>query len=451
MNRPARIFWLLVLAFHAVAGLGALWLLPGGFPFDHPRFWSNRVAPVLILGDVILAFFAARRHRFDLLGLVLLSFPFVWAAGALSLWFLFPITFRYVSAAPLIGAGIMAIVWVLTFRTQTMSAISTGRIWAVSVASIAFGAALPLTQRAPEPDTQPTSLVMPERSIERNTQIMTGGKLDPHLWISPGDGSVTVSAGKLRVVVKSLLTFISRSPDGCATILAPPELREGPNLFLRATDQENHRLTLWYQADYEAMLSVTPAVGEEPIVVESFTELEEPIYSHLNSFCDLEVSGHKQLGLSFSPCPETIVDVLPTDYPSGRPLRLAYLDAHDRFRVVEATSGEKGPFRTLASGTLSRQSPLGITLHDQGKPMATFVLEDWSAQSGTQLSPTAGWGVPVNAIEFSLGGDAPTSPAGIYITLAGTSVGRGWDSVGHTEGTYRNRITVHPHEPPNTP
>jgi hypothetical protein len=58
------------------------------------------------------------------------------------------------------------------------------------------------------------------------------------------------------------------------------------------------------------------------------------------------------------------------------------------------------------------------------------------------LSLTAGWGVPVNAIEFSLADDGPASPASIFVTLAGTSVGRGWDCVGHNAGTYRNRISV---------
>ncbi len=126
----------------------------------------------------------------------------------------------------------------------------------------------------------------------------------------------------------------------------------------------------------------------------------------------------------------------------GRPLRLAYRDAGNRFHVVEAASGEKGPFRELAAGPLSRSASLRVTIHDRGKAVAVMVLEDWAAQTGTALSPTAGWGVPVNAIEFSLSGDAPTSTAGIYFTLAGTSVGRGWDSVGHAGGTYRNRIKV---------
>jgi hypothetical protein len=50
----------------------------------------------------------------------------------------------------------------------------------------------------------------------------------------------------------------------------------------------------------------------------------------------------------------------------------------------------------------------------------------------------------VNAIEFSLEGDAPGSEAALFITLAGTSVGRGWDTVGHAAGTYRNRMRIAP-------
>jgi hypothetical protein len=37
---------------------------------------------------------------------------------------------------------------------------------------------------------------------------------------------------------------------------------------------------------------------------------------------------------------------------------------------------------------------------------------------------------------------ATASPATLFITLASTSVGRGFDSVGHTPGTYRNRMRI---------
>jgi len=38
--------------------------------------------------------------------------------------------------------------------------------------------------------------------------------------------------------------------------------------------------------------------------------------------------------------------------------------------------------------------------------------------------------------------DPPSSPASIFVTLAATSVGRGWDCVAHNPGTYRNRIRI---------
>lgn len=48
----------------------------------------------------------------------------------------------------------------------------------------------------------------------------------------------------------------------------------------------------------------------------------------------------------------------------------------------------------------------------------------------------------MNAIEFQRidkrENEAPASQ--IWITLAATSVGRGWDCVGHHAGTYRNRM-----------
>ena len=52
----------------------------------------------------------------------------------------------------------------------------------------------------------------------------------------------------------------------------------------------------------------------------------------------------------------------------------------------------------------------------------------------------AGWGLPVNAIEFQRDGPVVS----LYLTLAATSVGRGWDSVGHAAGVYRDRLVIEP-------
>jgi hypothetical protein len=154
------------------------------------------------------------------------------------------------------------------------------------------------------------------------------------------------------------------------------------------------------------------------------------------------VRGHRRLELEFSPCTGVPIEVRKFDHPFGRPARFAFVDQSRTFRVVEATSGEKGPFRALASGRLGPEEPLIVGLRDNGRLVGRISLLDWSGQADTTISPTAGWGVPVNAIEFSLADDQPSSPASIFVTLAGTSVGRGWDCVGHKPGIYRNRILI---------
>jgi hypothetical protein len=166
----------------------------------------------------------------------------------------------------------------------------------------------------------------------------------------------------------------------------------------------------------------------------------------LNAFTRLEVNGHHRLGLRFSPCPELSVEVVHSEYPFGAPARFAYVDAKGTFSVVQASDAEKGPFSTLADGPLARGDELAVTLVDlaaeREDELATIVFLDWSRQVSTELSPTAGWGLPQNALEFGLASSAPTSTAYIALSLAGTSVGRGWDSVGHQAGVYTNRIEI---------
>ena len=100
----------------------------------------------------------------------------------------------------------------------------------------------------------------------------------------------------------------------------------------------------------------------------ALTRLEQTVYSHLNSFCDVEIRGHRELSLEFSPCPGVAIDVLPFDYPFGRPARFAFLDRAGTFRVVEASSGEKGPFKLLASGPLAATSRSRSPCSMKGSP-----------------------------------------------------------------------------------
>jgi hypothetical protein len=264
--------------------------------------------------------------------------------------------------------------------------------------------------------------------------------------IHGADGSATIKAGGLTLFVNPLLNFLSRSPDRCWTLFARRVDREGPVLRLTSQIRGNDSIGYGFERDGGALFWVQRN-PTNIVSIDASTELPRPVYSHLNSYCDVEVVGHRRLSVAFSPCPDAIVAIKPFDYPVGRPSQLAYLDASGVFHVAVATSGEKGPFHDLASGRLARGEPLSATLYDQGTARCRLTWDDWSAQVSTALSPTAGWGLPVNAIEFSLSGDSPSAPAELFVTLAGTSVGRGWDSVGHRPGVYRNRMKVEPINP----
>jgi hypothetical protein len=243
------------------------------------------------------------------------------------------------------------------------------------------------------------------------------------------------------VGIQPLLTFDSRSPDGFLVLLAKPEDRTTPWRALLNAAAAQDRLQLNYADLNRSQLSIESSQAPRQVSLDARSQLPRTIWSHLNTFTELTVVGHKRLFLSFSPNDEVRIEVKPMEYPVGAPARFAYVDAQLNFRVVEARSAEKGPFKTLLAGPTADPA-LRITLYDEDMPIARLTFHDWLSQVSTNLSPTAGWGVPENAIEFSLQGREPSSMASIFLTLAATSVGRGYDAVGHAPGIYRNRLDV---------
>ncbi len=373
------------------------------------------------------------------------AFPAAWLAGAVAARIVFPITFATIWLGPLGMALAMTIFLIpracgITLRRRGASA-------AVACVGLMIGAAAILVQRPPPPATHPLSeKIADDEAPAGPTRVAPGAiALGAGTMVYTWEGSLNVRIAPLTVSVSPLLRFLSRSADGCWTVLARPADRAGPEPRLqwaRKVDDATWHLAYSFPGQGPARLHLNHDPARESVVVDARTRLDNHVFSHLNSFCDVEVRGHRRLNLEFSPCQGAIIEVTKYDYPFGRPARFAYVDEARRFRVVEASSGEKGPFRVLAEGRLEPADPLEIRLYDNDRPIVRFCLLDWSAQASTELSPTAGWGVPDNAIEFSLSGNEPTSPASLFITLAGTSVGRGWDSVGHAAGTYRNRITI---------
>ncbi|HKI17340.1 MAG TPA: hypothetical protein VKA15_05650 [Isosphaeraceae bacterium] len=442
--RVWRLFWLTVLVGHVVLSGAWWWLEPGGFGVRHPRFWANSVAPILGLGLSIGSLAALRFESRRALRWLLPVWPAAWAGSALAGRLLFPITLGQLWLIPLSGSVVMGLASFPLWRG------AGSRAWAgalgLGLCAAPAAAGLVWTQHPPLPRTRPShsNLVEPTPAEGMRPTLDTGTiRLGPDMIVHALDGSLTVRFSPLSISVQPLLTFLSGSKDGCWSVLVRPQDRVGPEPRLRVSQREGERAcALIY--DFRGQGPATLRVQAEPaagsIMVEANTKLMHTTYSHLNSYCDFEVRGHQRLSMEFSPCPGVPIEVRRFDYPVGRPARFAFVEEDRTFRVVEASSGEKGPFHTLARGRLGPEEALTLTLHDQGRTLGRISLADWSSQADTTLSPTAGWGAPVNAIEFSLSDDSPSSSASIFVTLAGTSVGRGWDCVGHNPGTYRNRI-----------
>lgn len=410
------------------------WLSPKGFPIDSSRFWLNSVLPLIVVAVALVGLIAMHRRRWSSAATVILCFAWAWCAGAIFGRILFPVSLRIVWLLPLFvsAVGIACYYWLKSGEPRWNRGRLLGAFILAFVGWFAIWAQVP-----PVPSTTPLSIETPEsETLQSNGSITSALKLGSNYEFNTASAELTVTRGDIRITCSPVLEFDRISPDRFWSLLAPAM---DERLYPTAETKGTMGYAIHYNNGAVVMLSApTP---DNSIRIIAHTPVRQDTFSHLNTFCYFEVYGHRKLSLSFSPCPDDEVQVLPSDYPTGRPARVAYVDDVGEFRVVEATSGEKGPFRKLAAGELARGKPLTIELQDESRPVASITLDDWSSQVSTVLSPTAGWGLPTNAIEFQRLGDAPSSPVGIWVSLAVTSVGRGWETVGHRAGTYRNSLT----------
>lgn len=434
-----RWLWALILCAHAVlAGFWA-WVAPGGFPPGHLRFWSNRPLPLAVIALAVWGISSMLRRTDGLLRSAGVAVAILWLAAAVVGWTLFPISTATLGPLALAGGLLLGLLALVPLRATT----ALPRRWwvtGVMLASAIAGGLFPLSQRAPEPDTRPLGGRPPavRGGVSGTPAELT---LAPGLTFRPGEASVTVRSGTRSLELSPLLTFESRSPDRCWTLLARPLQSEGSPRTLTALEAGPGSAGARYLDDGVSTLVVQAPAGPA-IGIESWSRLDRSVYSHLNEWCSLVLMGHHRATVEFSPCPGLRVTPEPADYPVGRPARLAYLASGGAFRIVQASTGEKGPFKTLGAGHLERGEPIELTILDESVPVFRLTWDDWSAQLSTVLSPTAGWGLPMNSIELERLGNSPGAPIQVRLCLAATSVGRGWDSVGHAPGLYRSRIRI---------
>lgn len=438
-----RIVAEVVLAGHLVLAAFYWWLSPKGFPIGHCRFWLNSVLPVVLVIVAIAALTAMLRGRPRLATFALWGLAAAWLATMVAARVLFPIAFERLWLAAALPVVVVALASVLLgTRNRPTVRHAVGPL----LAGAAAGYFVVWAQVPAPPSTIPAGkgpagkeptgagpIGAPEGdSSPADSPLVRIGEAGS---LHAGSGELMVQAGNLQLRCSPLLTFDRVSPDGFWSILATP------NQHVRTLESCLAGAGEWLcrYSDGSTLRLLAPTEASR-LELDAATPLEADTYSHLNSYCVLTVSGHTRLAVAFSPDANQVIDVLPADYPTGRPARFAYLVASGKFHVAEATSGEKGPFRDLASGPLARGEPLEIVIYDAGRPTVAIELADWTSQLSTALSPTAGWGVPVGAIEFLRSGNSEASAVEIYITLAATSVGRGWECVGHRAGVYRNRV-----------
>ena len=427
-----NLVWFTLLAVHTAAAGVWWWLMPGGFPSSTPQYWVNEVAPVFCIALLLTALFARGKFSHAVLPAVVAAIPAFWLAFGISARLTFADSFGSSWMTAFIPAAIIGGLWVNQFRLRLTA---KWLVPVVVVPALIAGWLLPGTQRAADPSTTPTGAAFTAPTSGAGDSRLV--KLTREAQLRPGDSRVVFKRDKMILNVQPLLTFANRSPDRCWTALAPEGTSTPTNRILVARQHDGARWTMTYKDEDASVLEVATAPGGG-VQLDGRSRLPRAIYSHGNTFAELTVQGHQKLTVSFSPLPDRRIEVP----PATQPARFAYFDGNDTFHLVQASAEQRGPFTEIAAGRLKRGDPLVVTFYDNGKAAFSVTLEDWSAQASTELSPTAGWGLPVNAIEMVRGGDAESTPALITFTLASTSIGRGTQSVGHAPGVYRDRITV---------
>lgn len=399
----------------------ALYYLPRGFPLDNIHAWSDFWIPVVsaVLLLAALVRFVFMQSSGMPVALATATVAGGWFGAILTGLSLYPISFGWERAVGPISVTLALAALAFMIRLSAMwSAVA-------AVGGVALGLVQILGQRGPPPSTRPSGGTLADVRGEPTKE-------------EAASGQVSFPCGKEHVRLRPLLTFESRSPDATWTVLAPPAAF-GPRRKFDAFSKEKNGFRAHYVDDGETTLVAQKDL--KGLDIEAVSKIPHAIYSHLNSFAMIHVPFESTI--SFGPTGGERFALEPFDYPSGRPIKLAYLGGDIAFHVVQATDAEKGPFTALAKGHLGRDEPLTIEIHHKSNDkdgVCRLTFKDWAQQVSTELSPTAGWGLPQNSIQFSASSDRHEGM--VVITLAETGVGRGWHSVAHAEGTYKNRVRV---------
>jgi hypothetical protein len=393
-----------------------LWRRPGVFPPTDALFWATTGTVMLAWAAVAGAALGAVLRRPVLVSTFGLTPGVLLVTGGLTGRLVFPAAEAFFFAGPFtLGA-----LWLFTTLRAARTLDRRDRLLALGLACL--GSPLGVVQataRLPEPaGTTPSLTALPEEDPNRPEL--------PSLVSLDADGSLSMPCGSARLSLAPVLRFDDASLDGFWPLRRTPvveKLVEAP------------RLT---GAQRRAHVRVTAVDGG--VELEAATAVSREVAAHLSRFADVSFEGVRAPTLRFDATKDLTVPASTYDYPSGRPLHFAAWTGAELV-VWRATSAEKGPFVELGRGPLTRGAPLGFTVLDGATPLCHLSFLDFTAQASTQRSPTAGEGVPVNAVQFGRYRD-DGAPVGVILSLAATGIGSGFETTRHAEGVYRNRVHI---------
>ncbi len=89
-----RLLWRVILIAHATLAIAWWWVMPGGFPMWHLRFWSNFAIPWTIALLAVAGLIGFWTRRTALLQPLLVAVPVGWTATLIASVVVFPISSR---------------------------------------------------------------------------------------------------------------------------------------------------------------------------------------------------------------------------------------------------------------------------------------------------------------------------------------------------------------------
>ncbi len=404
--------WVLALSLWALpaAATAVLWRPLGTFPVITLAFWASSGFVLLAWLSAALGLLAASRRDSALLVACTLLPAFALQALGLTGRFVFPDTFR----AVWLGPAVLGVLWSVA-ALPLLGTLASRRhaVLALCVSALVgapFGVIQVLARRPRTPaGTRPLNLAAPESSKA-----------------TPPPQRLRFDCAGRRVDVLPFLSFESTSRDGFWPRAGPPDILEGPP---------------------EATLCALQVEAQDGgLTLEASTELPHAVHSHLNRFLELQLRGFDAPTLAFDALGPTPFPLKPFDYPHGRPAHFAVVTEGGELRVARGSDAEKGPFVELGRGLVPSDGVLSLALLDGAVHIAHVDVDGFVAQADLGPSPTAGFGMPANVLQFGVPPRQPpgeATPVGVlHLSLAESGIGEGLDTVTHAAGRYWLRVAL---------